>query len=200
MTDRWRGAAERRRSRVSRAGRPDADAHDHGDYGGARGRYGGSSSGGYGSGGSALDYHDVVGHREEYERRYSDAEAVFSRALKRARRRPAPDYRGRGPRNYRRSDDRIREDVCERLTDDPHIDAADIEVAVRDGEVTLAGTVMSRPMKRRADDIAESVVGVANVQNGLRIQAHAGVLMGGGRTTGGGPTEPGEGGSSPTVV
>ena len=41
---------------------------------------------------------------------------------------PALDYAGRGPRGYRRSDDRIGEDVCDRLTDDPALDASGIEV------------------------------------------------------------------------
>ena len=78
-------------------------------------------------------------------------------------------YRGRGPRGYRRSDDRIREDINDRLTDDPYIDAYEVEVGVSNGEVTLTGTVESRIAKRRAEDIAESVSGVANVQNNLRV-------------------------------
>lgn len=86
------------------------------------------------------------------------------------RRRMDTRYRGRGPKNYTRSDDRIREDVNDRLSDDPHIDATDIEVAVRDGEVTLDGTVHERFAKRHAEDIAERVSGVKNVQNNLRLK------------------------------
>src|SRR5687768_9699859 len=56
-------------------------------------------------------------------------------------------FRGRGPRGYQRSDDRIREDVCERLSDDPQIDASNMEVTVKTGEVTLSGTVSSREDK-----------------------------------------------------
>ena len=33
-------------------------------------------------------------------------------------------YRGRGPKGYRRSDARIREDVCDRLTEAPDVDVA----------------------------------------------------------------------------
>jgi osmotically-inducible protein OsmY len=79
-------------------------------------------------------------------------------------------HTGRGPKNYTRSDDRIREDVNDRLTDDPDIDASDIEVKVSNCEVTLTGTVDSRDDKRRAEDCAESVSGVKNVQNNLRVQ------------------------------
>ncbi|WP_063776639.1 BON domain-containing protein [Microvirga massiliensis] len=80
------------------------------------------------------------------------------------------NHRGRGPRGYTRSDDRIREDVCERLTSDPWVDASEIEVSVSDREVTLSGMVDSRDAKRRAEDCAESVSGVTHVQNNLRVQ------------------------------
>ena len=79
------------------------------------------------------------------------------------------EHQGRGPRGYQRSDDRIREDISERLTDDAMIDASEIEVAVQNREVTLTGTVRDRNEKRRAEDIAESVTGVSHVQNNLRI-------------------------------
>ncbi len=88
----------------------------------------------------------------------------------RAGERPIGAHRGRGPKGYRRSDERIHEDVCERLTEDQFIDASNIEVTVKDGEVTLDGTVSSRGVKRRAEDLAEMASGIANVQNNLRIQ------------------------------
>lgn len=80
------------------------------------------------------------------------------------------DHRGRGPKSYQRSDDRIRDDVNDRLTDDPRLDASDIEVAVEAREITLTGTVGSRQDKRRAEDIADSVSGVTHVQNNLRVR------------------------------
>ena len=76
-----------------------------------------------------------------------------------AARRRQQDQRGRGPRNYTRSGDRIREDVNDRLTDDWRVDASDIEVTTSGTEVTLAGTVPNRDQRRRAEDIAESVSG-----------------------------------------
>lgn len=87
---------------------------------------------------------------------------------------PRGAFRGRGPQGYRRSDERIREDINDRLTDDEWLDATHIEVAVADGEVTLTGQVESRRDKRRAEDIAEAVSGVGDVQNLLRIQRGGG--------------------------
>lgn len=46
---------------------------------------------------------------------------------------------GRGPRSYRRAHDRIKEDLCERLTQHGQLDAGNIEIDLRDGEVTLRG-------------------------------------------------------------
>lgn len=83
-------------------------------------------------------------------------------------------YRGRGPRGYRRTDERLHEEVCERLAWDHDVDASDIEVAVAGGTVTLTGTVASRRMKRLAEDVAESVNGVEDVQNHLTIRRDEG--------------------------
>jgi len=79
-------------------------------------------------------------------------------------------YSGRGPKGWQRSDERIREDVSERLADHPHLDASEIEVTVNNGEVTLSGTVEDRQSKRLAEDIAESVSGAREVHNQLRVQ------------------------------
>ena len=79
-------------------------------------------------------------------------------------------HRGRGPKGYRRSDERIRDDMCDRLADDPRLDASEIEVRVENGEVTLDGTVDSREARRRAEDIAEAAAGVIHVQNNLRVR------------------------------
>ncbi len=79
------------------------------------------------------------------------------------------DFSGVGPKNYTRSDDRIREDVCDNLTGEPRLDAADIEVKVESGEVTLDGTVPSSRCKRQAEDLAEEVSGAKHIQNNLRV-------------------------------
>lgn len=88
-----------------------------------------------------------------------------------AERRRQADHRGKGPRGYVRSDARIEEEVNDRLSDDPQVDATDMSVAVADGEVTLSGEVDSRQAKRRAEDCADEVSGVKHVQNNLRVRA-----------------------------
>jgi len=77
---------------------------------------------------------------------------------------------GRGPKGWKRGDERIMEDVCQRLTDHPGIDASDIEVKVDNGGVTLTGTVDDRRIKRMAEDTAEDVSGVTEVHNQLRVK------------------------------
>lgn len=81
-----------------------------------------------------------------------------------------PDHTGKGPRGWRRSDERICEDVNVALMRDPSIDAGDIEVRVKDCEVTLSGSVADKFARRMAEDIAESVFGVTDVQNLLRVR------------------------------
>ena len=78
-------------------------------------------------------------------------------------------HKGRGPRGYRRSDERIREDINDRLSDRPGLDASDVEVTVTNCEVTLTGNVNSRRDKRLVEDISENVSGVQHVENRLRV-------------------------------
>jgi hypothetical protein len=78
-------------------------------------------------------------------------------------------FYGRGPEGYTRSDERITEDVNERLTWHHDIDASRIRVRVEQGEVTLEGMVQDRSQKRMAEDVVESIMGVKNVQNNLRV-------------------------------
>jgi osmotically-inducible protein OsmY len=91
-----------------------------------------------------------------------------------AERRRREDHRGRGPAGYTRSDDRIREDANDALTDDWGVDARDVSVTVANGEVTLDGTVPSREQKRRAEDVVDDLSGVKHVQNNLRVKEPAG--------------------------
>lgn len=80
-------------------------------------------------------------------------------------------YRGRGPKGYQRSPERLKEDICERLTEAPDVDASEITVQCKDGIVTLEGTVENRQMKHRAEDIVEACSGVRDVENRLRVVA-----------------------------
>jgi hypothetical protein len=85
--------------------------------------------------------------------------------------RPQGRYRGRGPRGYVRSPARIYEDLCDRLTDNPFIDASDIEVMISGTEVILSGTVPDTIALRQGQAIAEEVAGVSHVHNRLRVRA-----------------------------
>jgi BON domain-containing protein len=78
-------------------------------------------------------------------------------------------YAGRGPKDYRRSDDRIREEICDIFTDDPRLDPGDVTVKVENGDVTLMGTVSTRDQKRQAEELAERISGVRDVSNQLRV-------------------------------
>lgn len=76
--------------------------------------------------------------------------------------------RGKGPKNFTRSDERILEDVCHAL-EDCDVDASHIEVRVTNGEVTLEGHVADRRDKREAEDVCADTRGVKQVHNLLRI-------------------------------
>jgi hypothetical protein len=79
-------------------------------------------------------------------------------------------FSGRGPKGYTRSDDRIKEDVSERLEQHPEIDASEIEVSVAGGEVTLEGSVEDRRQKRMAEEAIENLTGVKDVHNRLKAR------------------------------
>src|SRR5947207_2427182 len=63
-------------------------------------------------------------------------------------------FAGRGSRLYRRPDEMIIDDICERLARHPSIDASNIEVLSRFGQVTLEGFVDAGDEKRWAEEIA----------------------------------------------
>jgi len=88
------------------------------------------------------------------------------------RRRQDGVHRGKGPKNYVRSDDRIREDINDKLTEEWNIDASDIEVTVGNGEVILTGFVTDKFQKRRAEDLAEQTPGVKQVENRIKVDPY----------------------------
>jgi len=78
-------------------------------------------------------------------------------------------FYGRTPQGYTRSDERIREDVCDRLSHG-HIDPSDITVKVEGGVVTLEGFANSRADKFHAEEVADAVLGVRDIDNRLRVR------------------------------
>ncbi|MFC0204026.1 BON domain-containing protein [Novosphingobium soli] len=125
---------------------------------------------GPGSWSSRRDYGDwrEYGESRGFLQRAGDEIASWFGDDEAARRREQ-DHRGRGPSDYTRSDERIREDINDALTHDNRLDATHIRVSVKSGEATLEGTVESRQDKRRAEDLADNVSGVRHVQNNLRV-------------------------------
>ena len=82
------------------------------------------------------------------------------------------NHKGKGPKGYKRSDDRIKEDINDRLSDDPYVDASEIDIEMENGEVILSGTVSSKQEKRRVEDLVEAVSGVSHVENRLRVKSN----------------------------
>ena len=117
-------------------------SREEGAYGGdeERGTWGGSGYQGSGHGGNQGGSHGYPGGRQ-----------------------------ARAPRGYQRSDERIREDICDTVIR-MGIDAGDVDIMVEHCEVTLTGTVDNRHDKRRLEDLAESVSGVKHVHNQLRVE------------------------------
>jgi osmotically-inducible protein OsmY len=197
----------RDRSLESYRGQNRGDYRDRGRWGGGEAAYGGGTMR---NRSYEADYGERERHRGGEERGFWDraadkvAEWFGGEDYRGSPYASAPSHRGKGPKNYRRSDDRIREDVSDKLADDHWLDASDIEVTVSTCEVTLTGTVRSRDDKRRAEQLAEQVSGVDHVQNNLRVQQQAwqagqsegamgsagsntatGSSLGGGQSTGG---------------
>ncbi|MFO0574950.1 MAG: BON domain-containing protein [Polyangia bacterium] len=83
------------------------------------------------------------------------------------------EFSGKGPKGYVRSDERIREDVCERLSEG-HLDASDIDVQVKDGEVTLVGQVSDRRTKRLVEELLDPIKGIKDVENKLKVRMATG--------------------------
>jgi hypothetical protein len=89
-------------------------------------------------------------------------------------------HRGRGPKGYARSDDRLREIICERLTDDPRIDASEIHIEVKEQTVKLTGSVRDRRTKYEVEDLVEHC-GAKDIDNQLRVQSRWGSQSSGSR-------------------
>ena len=71
-------------------------------------------------------------------------------------------------------DEGIQADVNDRLAAELPADAAQIQVDVTRGEVTLAGTVNTSEARRRAEVVAESIAGVVSVMDNLRVRQPGG--------------------------
>jgi osmotically-inducible protein OsmY len=125
----------------------------------------GFSQGGYNQGYGQGSY----GQGTYGQSRYGQGSSGFGQGLGYSSTVVVGRFYGRGPKGYRRSDERIREEVSEELFRHPEIDASEIEVQVQNGEITLSGKVEDRHQKRLAEDIAERSSGVMDVHNQLKV-------------------------------
>lgn len=155
----------------------------------ARGSYGGYREGGQGGYGSYGNYGSSGRYERDNDMRRAASGAVYgpsgggyaegrqgasSYGSGAQRSWEGESYAGRGPKGFRRTDERIRETVSERLEQSDDVDASEIEVAVKEGDVTLTGSVPTRWMKRCAEDCVEALPGVKDVTNQLRVQPRQG--------------------------
>jgi hypothetical protein len=157
--DRWRGEF----------GRPYGRREESG-YGGTREGYGGMR-GGYGAGwdyGQGTYGGGRYGQQGQFgEERYGERGWESGRGRGRGL---VGKLFGRGPKGYKRSDDRIKEDICEQLWRSETIDSSEVTITVREGEVTLTGTVPERWMRHEIENIADESMGVKDIDNNIRIQ------------------------------
>jgi osmotically-inducible protein OsmY len=66
-------------------------------------------------------------------------------------------------------DDRIYDEIRRKLANDLDVKGAAIDVAVKDGVVTLSGKVHTEHGKEKADKLVKKVKGVSSVQNHLVV-------------------------------
>jgi osmotically-inducible protein OsmY len=143
-----------------------------GSYGGGRYGRGGEESygptypGEFGAQGARSDWRRERGGWSEHR---GEDDRGFMEKMGDTFREGMAKLTGRGPKGYRRSDDRVREEVCERIARSD-VNAENVEVQVENGEVTLSGEVENRRDKRRLEDLIEDVFGVDEVRNHLRLR------------------------------
>jgi hypothetical protein len=103
-------------------------------------------------------YRGALGYRDDVSREPTAHRTTQGRSMR------------RGPKGYHRSDERIWEEVCERLAEAEYVDVSDVSVEVREGKVTLEGTVPQRRMKHWIEDIVDTVYGVQDIENRIRVR------------------------------
>ncbi|HEY2384831.1 MAG TPA: BON domain-containing protein [Terriglobia bacterium] len=81
---------------------------------------------------------------------------------------PGP-HKGKGPKGYKRADDRIHDEICKHLSRHSLIDASLMDIQVENGVVTMTGEVTDRRMKYLAEDVVDDVTGVKEIHNKVRV-------------------------------
>lgn len=99
------------------------------------------------------------------EHTWGEEQYTAERREEQGRRQSARAKRGR-----RRPDESLAQEIHEILTKDPELDATEIEVEVEGGAVTLTGEVHDPDARLLAEELVESLPGVREVHNRLRVE------------------------------
>ena len=83
-----------------------------------------------------------------------------------------------GPKNYQRSDERLKEQIIEKLMDNSSVDIGNLECDVKDGTVTLSGTVDTRSDRYEIENVVDDVWGVKDITNNIRVKSAQGADYG----------------------
>jgi hypothetical protein len=147
------------------------DKYFDSNYYGSAGAYNTSYNSQYGQDDKQNQYGSQTNRRERNENTYFGDREHRDRSYggNQGQSSTAGGNKGKGPKGYHRSEERIREDAYERLTYDDRVDASDIDIQVQGEDLILTGTVSSKEEKRRAEDIVENISGIRNVENRIRV-------------------------------
>jgi len=121
----------------------------------------GFTGGYYGFGGGSLEPDWRAGHRHPVGEEEESPEPDW---------RAAPRRYPPGPKGYQRSDERLQEDISERLMQARHIDSSEVTVGVSGAKVVLEGTVPERRMKHAIEDLVDACPGVQDIDNRIRVR------------------------------
>jgi osmotically-inducible protein OsmY len=100
----------------------------------------------------------------QYERGPGQCEHGLDQSPPRRQAEPGPNYGDAAA-----GDERLREEISERLMQADSIVASDVSVQVLGGKVILEGTVRDRYMKHAIEDLAEAAPGVQDIDNRIRV-------------------------------
>jgi osmotically-inducible protein OsmY len=116
---------------------------------------------------SALSYEQPArpAYGPTYAQRYGREYGRYPIASRPNARNPYPQ----GPKGYQRSDERLKEDISERLMESHYIDCSEVSVDVRGAKVVLEGSVPSRHMKHAIEDLVDACPGVQDIDNRVRV-------------------------------
>ncbi len=137
-------------------------------------RYGGTQPAGHGPGVENMappwgGYATSRSRLDDHELGHGGFEGGMDRPA-----RPMRPPRGRAPRGYRRSSERILADLCDGLMRS-WVDAEDVDIRVRDGVVLLSGVVRSADERHATEALARDVLGVKEVINDIRVHRDEGI-------------------------